>query len=224
MRRVSSIYITGTTFNKASFPTCPHFPFLTRGSTCLTEPGAHRSARWTTLPSLQKTLRGWGSSRGLSPSSFPRYCGLNNRQTACLRSVQQKRRILWRPLTRYASVRKFLYVLGAKTPRDQVVSSAAVNRSLKNRCFRVLRKVTSSHEILPKSYYPEGVTLNNTIPHATGGFADIWKGRWGGNHVCVKVFRTRTAANLDKIRRVCAGISHEDELSLTAPSGSIARS
>ena len=87
-------------------------------------------------------------------------------------------------------------------PRDQVVSSPTVNPSLKNRCFRVLRKVSHSQAILPKSYYPEGVTLSDTIPYASGGFANIWKGQRDGNQVCVKAFRTQTAGNLEKIKRV----------------------
>ena len=94
----------------------------------------------------------------------------------------------------------------AKMPDDQVVSSTTVNPTLKNRCFRVLRKVSPSHGILPKSYYPDGVTLSDTIPYASGGFADIWKGQHDGNPVCVKAFRTQTAANLEKIKRVCGGI------------------
>ena len=98
-------------------------------------------------------------------------------------------------------------VVSAKTPHDQVVSSPTVNPSLKNRCFRVLRKVSHSHAILPKSYYPEGVTLSDTIPYASGGFADIWKCQRDGKQVCVKAFRTQTTENLDKIKRVCGAIS-----------------
>jgi hypothetical protein len=56
---------------------------------------------------------------------------------------------------------------------DKLVSSSTVNPSLKNRCFRVLRELSSSQGILPKSYYPDGVTLSDTIPYASGGFADI---------------------------------------------------
>jgi len=70
-----------------------------------------------------------------------------------------------------------------------------------------MRKVSHSHAILPKSYYPEGVTLSGAIPYASGGFADIWKGQQDGNQVCVKAFRTQTAGNLDKIKRVCGCIS-----------------
>ena len=107
---------------------------------------------------------------------------------------------------------------------DQVVSSATVNPSLKNRCFRVLRKVSPSHGILPKSYYPEGVTLSDAIPYASGGYADIWKGQHDGNRVCLKAFRTQTAANLDKIKRVCRVVLRRGvEPSLNAARGSIVR-
>ena len=86
------------------------------------------------------------------------------------------------------------------------MSSATVNPSLKNRCFRVLRKVSPTHGILPKSYYLPGVTLMDTIFYAPGGFADVWKGQLDGNQVCVKAFRTQTPGNLDKIKRVCGGL------------------
>ena len=110
----------------------------------------------------------------------------------------------------------------AKTPGDQLVSSSTANPSLKNRCLRVLRKLSPSQGILPKSYYPDGVTLSDTIPYASGGFADIWKGRRGEVQVCVKAFRTQTTANLDKIKRVC-GDSDEGGFILTTASGSTVR-
>ena len=95
----------------------------------------------------------------------------------------------------------------ADTPDDQVVSSATVNPSLRNRCFRVLREVSPSCGILPRSYYPEGVTLSDTYPYASGGFADIWKGRLDRNQVCVKALRPQTPENLHKIKRVCGATS-----------------
>ena len=66
----------------------------------------------------------------------------------------------------------------------------------------VLRKVSPSQGVLPKSYFPTGVTLSDTVPYSPGGFADIWKGELDGNQVCVKAFRTQTAANRDNIKRV----------------------
>jgi len=100
------------------------------------------------------------------------------------------------------------------------------NPSLKTWYFRVLRKVSPAHGILPKSYFPTGVTLNDTIPYASGGFADIWKGLQDGNLVCIKAFRTQTATNLDKIKRVCDSsvLRREGELNQIPISGSTVRS
>ena len=83
------------------------------------------------------------------------------------------------------------------------MSSTTANPNLRDRCFRVLRKVSPAHSILPKSYLLPEVTLSGGIPFASGGFADVWKGQRDGNEVCVKVFRTQLAANLDKVERVC---------------------
>ena len=96
-----------------------------------------------------------------------------------------------------------------------------MNPSLKNRCFRVLRKVSPAHGVLPQSYFPPGVTLSDTIPYASGQFADIWKGQLDGNQVCLKVFRTNTPSNLDKIKRVGdSSLSLGGEIDLTPIRGS----
>ena len=82
------------------------------------------------------------------------------------------------------------------------MSSAAVNASLKDRCFKALRKVSPAHSILPESYFPAGVTLNDSIPYASGGFADVWKGERNGNQVRIKAFRAQALVDPDKIKRV----------------------
>ena len=76
---------------------------------------------------------------------------------------------------------------------------------MKNRCFRVLRKVSPAHGVLPKSYFLPGVALISVLPYACGGSTDVWKGQLDGNQVCVKALRTQDAANLDKIKRVRGG-------------------
>ena len=83
------------------------------------------------------------------------------------------------------------------------MSSTTANPSLKNRCFRVLRKVSPTHGVLPRSYFLPGITLSDAIAYVSGGFADVWKGQLDGNQVCVKAFRTQRLGNLDKIKRVC---------------------
>ena len=87
-------------------------------------------------------------------------------------------------------------------PDDQVVSSATVNPNLRNRCIGVLRKVSPAHGVLPKSYLPTDVTLSDDIPHALGGFVDVWKGRQNGKRVCVKAFRTKMVTNPERVKQV----------------------
>ena len=50
------------------------------------------------------------------------------------------------------------------------------------------------------------MTLSNTIPYASGKFADTWKGEKDGQQVSVKAFRTQTTHNLEKIKRVCRDV------------------
>ena len=108
---------------------------------------------------------------------------------------------------------------------DQVVSSPTASPNLKNRCFRILRKISPTHGILPNSYFLPGVTLSDNMPYAVGGFADIWKGQRDGNQVCVKALHTRTPANLEKTKRVRGNslFHREGGLSLVPIRGSTAR-
>lgn len=91
----------------------------------------------------------------------------------------------------------------AKFFDDQVASSPTVDPSLRDRCFRVLRKVSPTYGVLPKSYFLSEVTLSDTVAYASGGFSDLWKGQRGGDQVCIKAFRTNMTADPDKIKRVC---------------------
>ena len=47
------------------------------------------------------------------------------------------------------------------------------------------------------SYDPAGV------PHSHGGFANVWKGKYSGLEVAVKVLKTSFDSDLEKITRVC---------------------
>ena len=48
----------------------------------------------------------------------------------------------------------------------------------------------------------ENISKEGDIAFASGGFADVWKGRYNGNRVCIKVCRAYTAENLSKIKQV----------------------
>jgi len=86
----------------------------------------------------------------------------------------------------------------------QVISSPTpVDPRLRIRCFRVLRKVSPKYGVLPKSYFLPEVTLSDTAAYASGGLADHWMGKWGGDRVSIKAFRINLAVDPDRIKRVC---------------------
>ena len=74
--------------------------------------------------------------------------------------------------------------------------------SVKERCFKVLRRVVPEYNVLPKSYSPVGVTLSDNMPFTCGVLSGVWKGQLNGNRVCVKTFRTQTEVDLNEIKRV----------------------
>ena len=92
---------------------------------------------------------------------------------------------------------------------------------MRNRCFRVLRKVSPAHSILPKSYLLPEVTLSGDIPFAIGGRADIWKGEQDGKQVCVKAFRLHSGVNLDKLKRVCGSSLFQRGVSSARPQSDV---
>lgn len=104
----------------------------------------------------------------------------------------------------------------AKIVDHQVLSSNAVDESVKQRCFRVLRKFSPDHDILPKSFYLDKFISRDTIPSDSGRFADIKKARLDGRLVCIKVFRTQTGAGMGKIKRVCEHCSDSSMVTVAA--------
>jgi len=74
---------------------------------------------------------------------------------------------------------------------------------LRRKSIRILRKVCGAQTILPRScMLSENISKEGDIAFASGGFADVWRGRHGGNRVCIKAFRAYTADNLSKIKQV----------------------
>jgi hypothetical protein len=75
---------------------------------------------------------------------------------------------------------------------------------LRRRSVRILRRVCGLQTVLPRScILSENISKEGDIAFASGGFADVWKGRHNGNSVCIKAFRAYTAENLSKIKQVC---------------------
>ena len=69
--------------------------------------------------------------------------------------------------------------------------------------FHILREVCGSQIILPRSFIlSDNVTKEGDVPFDRQGFADVWKGHYNGNRVCIRVFRVSTAEDLSKIKQV----------------------
>ena len=96
----------------------------------------------------------------------------------------------------------FFYTM-CKINRCQVVSSSTVNPSLGDRCFKILRKVSQAHAILPKSYYVADVALNCIDHYAPFRFANIWRAELDGRKVSMRAFPALTHESLERTKRVC---------------------
>ena len=85
----------------------------------------------------------------------------------------------------------------------QAFEAPNMSLDLRRRSVRILRRVCGLQTILPRScILSDNVSKEGDIAFASGGFADVWKGRHNGNPVCIKAFRAYTADNLTKIKKV----------------------
>ena len=76
---------------------------------------------------------------------------------------------------------------------------------LRRKSVRILQRVCGSQTILPRScILSDNISKEGDIAFASGGFADVWKGRHNGNRVCIKTFRPCTTVNLSRIKQVCS--------------------
>jgi hypothetical protein len=89
----------------------------------------------------------------------------------------------------------------------QAFEAPNMSLDLRRRSVRILRRVCGQQTILPRScILSENISKEGDIAFASGGFADVWKGRHNGNPVSVKAFRAYTAENLSKIKKVCGHV------------------
>lgn len=83
-----------------------------------------------------------------------------------------------------------------------------MNPILKNRCFKVLRNVSHTQEVLPKSCYLTDTTLSGPIPYASDEFADIWRAQLDERQVSIKAFQLQNVVGLEEAKRVRDDISN----------------
>jgi hypothetical protein len=91
----------------------------------------------------------------------------------------------------------------------QAFEAPNMELDLRRKSVRILRRVCGSETILPRScILSENISKEGDIAFASGGFADVWKGRHNGKLVCIKAFRAYTAENLSKIKQVWGQFSY----------------
>jgi len=74
---------------------------------------------------------------------------------------------------------------------------------IRTRCLRSLYSICGRQALLPRSLAIPIRYNSNEYPLYSGGFADVWKGRYGGQEVAVKVMRMCSQSELGSVRRVC---------------------
>jgi hypothetical protein len=67
----------------------------------------------------------------------------------------------------------------------------------------VLRRLCGNSGILPTSYHlNDGIEKSGSVPHGSGGFADVWQGKFRGRRVALKVLRTYATDDINKVKKV----------------------
>jgi hypothetical protein len=85
----------------------------------------------------------------------------------------------------------------------QAFEAPNMDLDIRRKSVRILRRVCGSQTILPRSCtLSDNISKEGEIAFASGGFADVWKGRHNAGRVCIKAFRAYTAENLSKIKQV----------------------
>ena len=70
------------------------------------------------------------------------------------------------------------------------------------KCLGALRKICGRLGLLPRSIKIQVSYDRSDEPEYSGGYADIWKGKYQDYHVAVKVLRVCASNNFEKITKV----------------------
>ena len=73
----------------------------------------------------------------------------------------------------------------------------------RKKCLKSLCKICDHHALLPRALKIPVCHDRTAVALYKGGFADVWKGEHRGQDVAVKVIRTYSNSDLQKIIRVC---------------------
>ena len=68
--------------------------------------------------------------------------------------------------------------------------------------MRSAYKICGRDSLVPESLKIPTCYNHSEIPETSGGFADVWKGRYEGKDVAAKALRVYTKSNFEEIRKV----------------------
>ena len=69
----------------------------------------------------------------------------------------------------------------------------------RKKCLKLLYKTCGRHALLPRALKIPSCYDRTSVALFRGGFADVWKGEHRGRDVAVKVIRTYSNSDLQKI-------------------------
>lgn len=82
---------------------------------------------------------------------------------------------------------------------DQALGMPDILPSVRNRCLRPLYKTCGRHALLPKKMKVPICYDRTSDALYSGGYADVWKGRYRHRDVAVKVIKTFSNSDLAKV-------------------------
>ncbi|KAG6834222.1 hypothetical protein H0H93_011071, partial [Arthromyces matolae] len=71
----------------------------------------------------------------------------------------------------------------------QMVDAQVLDQNIRRRLIVAMQRLAADSNIFPTCYSLDGVETNGDFPVAVGGFADVYKGTFQGQAVCIKISR-----------------------------------
>jgi hypothetical protein len=106
----------------------------------------------------------------------------------------------------------------------QLLDTPALEPSIKHNLLVATQRLARTTGFFPHRFSLQNVELLVSRPLAGGGFADIYKGSVGGQHVCLKAARLYETDQMNYLWQVCAGCIREAHASNILSSASLSRS
>lgn len=86
----------------------------------------------------------------------------------------------------------------------QALSIKKLDSDLRKKLTTALHKLCGLCDILPTSHViTDGLELTSHKPTSSGGFSDVYPGRYQGRPVAIKSLRVEYTPDVKKVKKVC---------------------